>query len=93
MYIVWYYDRTGPGSVADIVSHLPGVQAELKSKASAAAAEASAMLDSMPKRRTGASQVQVRKGDLDWYVTIGDPLGAVAGASISKRFGILRSVL
>ncbi|WP_029090106.1 DUF5403 family protein [Brevibacterium album] len=92
MHIQWYYPRTGEGSVADIVSHLGGVQAELRSEARSRAAKAAALLNTRPKIRTGASQVEVVKGDLDYHVVLNDPSGKGGAAGIEERFGILAAV-
>lgn len=91
-FVDWYYAPTGPGQIADIVSHQPGVRAELKDTANSMARRAAALLDALPKRRTGDSQVQVTSGALDYFVMLSDPLGRPAAASIDKRFGILRQV-
>lgn len=94
--IRWFYERTGPGQVADIVSHAAPVQAELKEQANRIAANASAILASEPKVRTGDSQVDTFQADLDYYVVLKDPsigkrMGGAAG--IEKHFGVLgRSV-
>lgn len=94
--IRWFYERTGPGQVADIVSHSAPVQAELKSQAARIAANASAILESEPKVRTGDSQVEYFQADLDYHVVIKDPtIGKQNGgaAGIEMRFGVLgRSV-
>jgi hypothetical protein len=92
MYIQWYYPRTGPGGVADIVSHLPGVQSELRSEARSRAAKASAILNTRPKIRTGDSRVEVEKGDLDYYVVLKDPSGKGGAAGIEQRFSVLAAV-
>lgn len=89
--ITWYYDRTGPGQVADIVSHAAPVQAELQVKARGIASRASSTLESKPKTRTGDSQVHVYKADLDWYVEVRDK-GMAAGI-IEKTFNVLRQSL
>lgn len=95
VHIHWWYARTGPGQVADIVSHAAPVQAKLSAKAHVIGAKASAILNSEPKIRTGDSQVKVHKADLDWYVTLDDSAGEGKGgaAGIEMRFGVLgRSV-
>lgn len=90
--ITWYYARTGPGQVAEIVSYSTPVQSKLKAEAASRAARAAALLASMPKERTGDSQVEIEQGELDYYVKIVDPLGKGGAAGIEKRFGILASV-
>ncbi|MCQ9385119.1 DUF5403 family protein [Brevibacterium moorei] len=90
--IQWYYPAVGPGSVADIVSHLGGVQADLRSRAATFAGEAAVLLDTEPKRRTGQSQIKLDHGELDWYVTLTDPNGVGAAGGIEKRFHILARV-
>lgn len=89
--IQWWYGRTGPGQVADIVSHSTPVQASLASHAKAIGARAENTLNTEPKTRTGDSQVYVFKADLDWYVEVRDK-GMAAGI-IEKRFGVLRQSL
>lgn len=90
-HITWFYGRTGPGQVADIVSHAAPVQASLASHAKAIGARAEHTLNTAPKTRTGDSQVNVFKADLDWYVEVRDK-GMAAGA-IEKRFQVLRQSL
>lgn len=90
--IHWYYQRTGKGQVAEIVSYSTPVQGKLASEAGRIAGKASAALNSKPKVRTGASQVEIVKGDLDYYVMLKDPSigkGFGGAAGIEKTFGIL----
>ena len=92
VYVEWWYAREGPGQVADIVSHLPGVQAAVKEHASDAKNQATVLLNTLPRVRTGASQVTMHKGDLDWYVSIVDPSGKGGAAGIEKNLHILGQV-
>lgn len=91
VHIEWWYARTGPGQVADIVSHSSPVQSKLSSEAHRIGANALAILNSEPKTRTGDSQVKVYKADLDWYVSLDDSAGEGRGgaAGIEMRFGVL----
>lgn len=90
--ITWYYARTGPGQVAEIASYTAPVQAKLKAEASKRQRRAQSLLDSLPKVRTGDSQVTLSRGDLDYYVQIEDPSGKGGAAGIEDMFGILGSV-
>lgn len=87
----WYYARTGPGQVADIVSHAAPVQRKLASEARRIGAKASSILNSEPKHRTGASQVRVFQAELDWHIVLDDSAGEGKGgaAGIEERFGVL----
>lgn len=87
--VTWFYGRTGPGQVADIVSHLPGMDAALRAEAAPRAAKAAALLDMLPKERTGDSQVVLTKGDLDYRVEIRDPDGKGGAAGIESQFHVL----
>lgn len=89
VYIRWFYARTGPGQVADIVSHAAPVQAKLESEAHRIGSNAARILNTEPKVRTGDSQVKVSKGELDWYVELTDPEGKGGAAGIEMRFGVL----
>ena len=63
----------GPGSVEDVVSHLPAVKAELKMQANALAARASSNLSL--HRDTGNAKVATvspPQTKLDWHVAIYD---------------------
>lgn len=91
--IHWYYARTGPGQVSEIVSYTVPVDAALASHANRIAANAKSILASEPKVRTGDSQIEVEKHDLDYHVFLKDPsIGEVNGgaAGIEKHFGVLR---
>lgn len=59
---------SGRHSVDDVVSHTAPVQAKLRVKAAELAELASLRLDTVPKERTGASQIHLQKRDLDWIV-------------------------
>lgn len=91
VHIQWWYARTGPGQVADIVSHAAPVQSKLSSEAHRIGGKASSILSTEPKVRTGDSQVKVYQADLDWYVTLDDSAGEGRGgaAGIEERFGVL----
>ena len=88
--IEWWYARTGPGQVGEIVSYSSPVQSKLRSEAYRIAANARGILASEPKVRTGASQVEVEQHDLDYYVSLTDPEGKGGAAGIEMRFGVLR---
>ena len=63
----------GPGSVEDVVSHLPAVKAELKSSAHALAARAQSNLSL--HRQTGNAKIAIvspPKTKLDWHVALYD---------------------
>lgn len=91
VHIDWYYARTGPGQVADIVSHAGPTQSKLESEAKRIARNARAILNSEPKVRTGDSQVRIEKHELDWHVFLDDSAGEGKGgaAGIETRFGVL----
>lgn len=92
VHIEWWYARTGPGQVADIVSHSSPVQSKLSSEAHRIAANALSILNSEAKVRTGDSQVEVEQAELDYYVYLKDPsIGRFNGgaAGIEKHFGVL----
>lgn len=88
--IEWWYARTGPGQVGEIVSYSVPVQGKLESEANRIARGAKAILASEPKIRTGASQVKVEQHDLDYYVSLEDPGGKGGAAGIEMHFGVLR---
>lgn len=88
--ITWYYGKTGPGQVGEIVSYSTPVQAKLKSEAHRIAANARGILASEPKIRTGDSQVKVEQHDLDYYVSLEDKGGKGGAAGIEMHFGVLR---
>lgn len=81
----------GKGSVADVVSHLPGVQRELRVKAAQLATIASLRLDSLPETRTGESQIGMQKRDLDWVVFLRERFEGNKGGSaeIERRLNVL----
>ena len=63
----------GPGSVEDVVSHLPAVKAELKSSAHALGARAQSNLSL--HRQTGNARIAIvspPKTKLDWHVALYD---------------------
>lgn len=64
----------GPGSVEDVVSHLPAIKSELKAQASAVAARARSNLSL--HRDTGSAKISVVSPPttkLDWYIALHDP--------------------
>ena len=87
--IVWFYADTGPGQLGDILSHMGGVKAEVRSEAEAGRARAAAILDTRPRVRTGDSQIGVASGDVDAYVYLSDPNQFKAAWRIEERFGAL----
>lgn len=67
--VTWTTPRRGPGSVEDIVSHKPQVQAKLFTVAS----ELHAIATALKPHDRGISEVFMRRGDkLDWFVGIRD---------------------
>lgn len=88
--ITWWYGKTGPGQVGEIVSYSAPVQAKLKSEATRIASNARSILASEPKVRTGDSQVKVEQHDLDYYVSLEDNSGKGGAAGIEMHFGVLR---
>jgi Family of unknown function (DUF5403) len=72
--IDWFHpERGGRGpesSTGAVVSHLPGVKAELHKAATKMGREASMGLAA--HRKTGAAHVEVEHHDLDWYVRLVD---------------------
>jgi len=88
--IEWWYAKTGPGQVGEIASYSTPVQAKLKSEAYRIGRNASAILNSEPKKRTGDSFVMIEKGDLDYYVTLNDVEDKGGAAGIEMHFGVLR---
>ena len=64
----------------DIIAHLPGVRAEIRSTAEAGGARAQAVLDA--HRDTGDSRILVTHGKLDYWVSLDDTRGDVAAAAI-----------
>ena len=81
---------TGRGSVDDVVSHLPATRAALAESAGMMESIAQGRLDSLPKHRTGRSQVKVEKRDLDYIVILDEGEHGKGGAAgIEGRFGIL----
>lgn len=86
--IEWWYARTGPGQVGEIVSYSAPAQGKLRSEANRIARSARTILNTEPKTRTGDSQVGVEKHDLDWYVTVSDK--GMAASKIDQQFGVLR---
>ena len=82
--------REGPTSVEDVASHQPQVVGSLRAQAMSIGRRADMYLDVHPKERTGASQIDVQQGKLDFYVMLIDETHASA-ASIEKNLGILRS--
>lgn len=91
--IQWYYGRTGPGQVAEIVSYSVPVDAALSKHANRIGSKARAALASRPKVRTGASQIRIKKHDLDYYVELTDPDGKGGAAGIEMKLGILRDAV
>lgn len=63
---------SGRRSVEDVVSHVPGVRKALADKAYKGASYADLLLDIRPRHRTGASQIDVQAGDLDYYIVLSD---------------------
>ncbi|MDN6377680.1 MAG: DUF5403 family protein [Brevibacterium aurantiacum] len=94
--VQWYYGRTGPGQVGEIVSYTTPVQEKLRTEAYRIAGNAKSILSSEPKVRTGDSQITVEQHDLDYHVFLVDPsIGRsnAGAAGIEKHFGVLaRSV-
>lgn len=88
--ITWYYGKTGPGQVGEIVSYSTPVQAKLKSEAHRIGRNAASILNSEPKKRTGDSFVMIEQHDLDYYVTLNDPEDKGGAAGIEMHFGVLR---
>ncbi|GAA1645866.1 hypothetical protein ABZX73_16925 [Brevibacterium casei] len=86
--IEWWYARTGPEQVGEIVSYSVPVNARLKAEATRIAANARVILNTEPKTRTGDSQVGIEHHDLDWYVTITDK--GMAASIIDQQLGVLR---
>lgn len=72
----------GAGSVGDVVSHLPGVRAAVRTEAQKIGTIADLLLDTRPQQRTGASDVYVTQGELDQYVVLQDN---TPGASPEER--------
>lgn len=68
------------GNLDDVVAHLPGVKAELRSTATKGGAKAQAILDA--HRDTGASRITVTHGSLDYFVSLDDTRGDHAAAAI-----------
>jgi hypothetical protein len=88
--IDWYHkERGGRGpesSTGAVVSHLPGVKQALALQARGMAS--SAWLSLLWHRKTGAAKIEVKKHDLDWYVTLtdADPGGeGLAGKNRADR--------
>lgn len=82
--------RFGSGSVEDVVSHLPKTRAQLAASASMLQMVAQGRLDSLPKHRTGRSQVKLQHRDLDYIVILDEGEHGKGGAAgIEARFGIL----
>jgi hypothetical protein len=77
--VTWYYPEKGKGidkSLNDIVTHFPGVEREIRLKASSMASEAWIQL--MWHRRTGGAEVAIDRHPRhdprspDWYVFLRD---------------------
>jgi hypothetical protein len=93
--IEWYYPEHGQipnGTINDIVSHLPGVEREVKLKANSMASEA--WLQLMWHHKTGAAHIEVARHPKasartpDWYVYMRDrdPGGeGIGNATGNKR--------
>lgn len=82
--------RQGKHSVEDVVSHLPKTRAALAVAASELQMRAQARLESLPKVRTGRSQVHMEEHDLDWYVYLVEgQYGKGGSAGIEAEHGIL----
>lgn len=71
----------GKRSVESVVSHLPATRGALARAAYELEARASARLEILPRRRTGASQVGVEKRDLDYIVFLHDSESGKGGAA------------
>lgn len=88
---------SGPHSVEDVVSHKQKVTGELKAKATLAGIYGELLLDTRSRERTGASRVEVHKGDLDYYVVLRDHTPGKSGdwrhaaaSRIEQRHRVLR---
>lgn len=64
----------------DVVAHLGGVKAELRSTAEKGGSKAQAILDA--HRDTGDSRITVTHGSLDYFVSLDDTHGDHAAAAI-----------
>lgn len=82
--------KRGRRSVESVVSHLPKTQAALATSSAELRARAQARLESLPRERTGRSQVHSEKRALDHvvYLTEGEH-GKGGAVGIEMRLGIL----
>lgn len=82
--------KRGPRSVESVVSHMPKTRVALAASSAELQARAQARLESLPRERTGRSQVRSDKRALDHvvYLTEGEH-GKGGAVGIEMRLGIL----
>lgn len=83
----WYYAPTGPGQIADIVSHQPGIRGVMMYHAMGMAREALFHLSA--HRDKGHTQIYVVGAPptkLDWYVVMDHEQNMAAAAAIEWGF-------